>query len=83
MSYGTDTGTVEVNCPRECGGALAVEVEYEWDTGVNWVGVSATGAPVHADCRCWLTEAELAEVVKLAEDSVADDPSQLTEDWRV
>jgi hypothetical protein len=82
-AYGTDTGTVQINCPRDCGGALEVEVEYEWDTTVNWVGVNATGQPVDVDCGCPLTPAELAEVVKLAEDSVADDPGQLDQDWRI
>ncbi len=81
--YGTETGTVEVNCPRDCGGALSVEIESEWDSTVNYYSVNATGDPVHADCRCWLTKAELAEVVRQAEDGVVDDPESLSGDWRV
>ena len=81
MNYGTDTGTVEINCPRDCGGALAVEVEYEWDHGVNYYSVSATGDPVHSDCRCWLTKAELAKVVTQAEDGVADGTYDLQDSW--
>lgn len=81
MNYGTDTGTVQINCPRDCGGALSVEIEYEWDHGVNYYSVNASGPVTDVDCGCPLTKAELAEVVVQAEDGVADGTYDLQDSW--
>ncbi len=73
MSYGANRVTVEVNCPRDCGGAVSVEVLEEWDDSVHSYSVEWLSGPEPTDCECGeLVEAEKAVARALAEDLVIE-----------
>jgi hypothetical protein len=66
MSYGEYTERIEINCPRDCGKAVEVEVEVSWDTAVGYNNVAWLSGP--EDCCGGLTEDEKTEVREEAEE---------------
>ncbi len=70
--WGEYVADIEVQCPRDCGGAWRVTVTHEWD---REVGFSNTVAELiePTTCKCGpLTDDERTEIEADAEQGVAD-----------